>query len=94
MAKAQLAASSGAGSTAIPAPGATAAPTAGGGAAISGAITLSDAQLDAFVACARTKGPTGAVLADGWATLRAQPASTRALLGAALEIQATAIGCR
>lgn len=59
-----------------------------------GLTTVTDAELDALIACAKTKGTLGAALVNGWGGIKVNIAeSGRAMLKPAIEIQAKGIGC-
>jgi hypothetical protein len=56
--------------------------------------TATAAEMDALIACAKSKGPTGVALAAGWETSKTSLTDAqRAAVKPAIEMQAKAIGC-
>jgi hypothetical protein len=56
--------------------------------------TLTNAEMDALIDCAKSKGSVGAALVNGWGAIKGMyPEGSRDPIKPAVEIQAKAIGC-
>ena len=77
-------------------PGASAAPPTPAAPGTPSTTSLSDAQLDAYIACGNTKGATGVALAQAWAAVKKNipDGTTRAAVTPTIQLQAKAIGCQ